>query len=557
MPSDTPDADGSDDRSPDADISDTDIPDADISAANISDAAPDADIPDDEREALLTIGHGAVVASGGQSLQRALTTATEYVLAQGLGPVAYGVYAFAWRISQLLFRLVNFGSVGTLQRYLSADDDDPERRGRVVALAYLTTLAVGLGLAGGLVLTSGRLNDATVSHPDFPPTIHLFAALVVLVGVVRIHAGVLRAVQSARGEALFNRVLRPAVKLVGAVGAMALGYSLVGVAAAFVVGMAGLAVLGFPMVVSASGIRPSVGGLRSEARRFYNHSAPIALSSLGKVFQNRVDVMLVGFLLTATAAGVYNVVLVLVTLAWIPLLSFNMLLPPVASGLYADDEMETLNAVYTAVTRLIVTCVVPILAVLAVYGRSILSAFGPNFAAGYVPLVIYLGGVLVGSAVGATGWLLMMTDHQYARMALDWLLAVLNTLLTFAFVRAFGLAGAALGTAVAIAVQNSVQVVLLRRFEGLWPIDATFLKPLGAGVAAAGVMFLVRETLVGAGTGGLVVAGAALGLVTYVGALVALGVNDRDRLVVTALAARYRRAILVALGGRSGTFGDR
>nr|WP_188423254.1 lipopolysaccharide biosynthesis protein [Haloferax sulfurifontis] len=523
----------------------------------LDDADLDDDIPADERDALLTIGHGAVVGSGGQSLQRALTTATEYVLAQGFGPVVYGVYAFAWRIAQLLFRLVNFGSVGTLQRYLSAYDDDPARQGRVVGLAYLTTLVVGLGLASGLVLTSGWLNDATVSHPAFPPTIHLFAALVVLVGLVRIHAGVLRAVQSARGEVLFNRVLRPAVKLVGAVAAMALGYSLVGVAAAFVVGMAGLVVLGAPMVVSASGIRPSVGGLRSEARRFYNHSAPIALSSLGKVFQNRIDVMLVGFLLTAKAAGVYNVVLVLVSLAWIPLLSFNMLLPPVASGLYADDEMETLNAVYTAVTRLIVTCVVPILAVLAVYGRAVLAAFGPNFTAGYVPLVVYLGGVLVGSAVGATGWLLMMTDHQYARMALDWLLAVLNTLLTFAFVRAFGLAGAALGTAVAIAVQNSVQVVLLRRFEGLWPFDATFLKPLGAGVVAAGVMLLVRETL--AGPGGVVaVTGAILGAVTYVVALVALGVNDRDRLVVTALAARYRRAVLAALGERRpGTFEDR
>jgi len=555
VPSDPSDADVPDDPSPNADADAASAPDTDADAAPPPDA--DADISADEREALLTVGHGAVVGSGGQSLQRALTTATEYVLAQGFGPVVYGVYAFAWRIAQLLFRLVNFGSVGTLQRYLSAYDDDPARQGRVVGLAYLTTLVVGLGLAGGLVLTSGWLNDATVSHPAFPPTIHLFAALVVLVGLVRIHAGVLRAVQSARGEVLFNRVLRPAVKLGGAVAAMALGYSLVGVAAAFVVGMAGLVVLGVPMVVSASGIRPSVGGLRSEARRFYNHSAPIALSSLGKVFQNRIDVMLVGFLLTAKAAGVYNVVLVLVSLAWIPLLSFNMLLPPVASGLYADDEMETLNAVYTAVTRLIVTCVVPILAVLAVYGRSVLTVFGPNFAAGYVPLVVYLGGVLVGSAVGATGWLLMMTDHQYARMALDWLLAVLNTLLTFAFVRAFGLAGAALGTAVAIAVQNTIQVVLLRRFEGLWPFDATFLKPLGAGVAAAGVMLLVRATL--AGPGGLVAAaGATLGAVTYVVALVALGVNDRDRLVVTALAARYRRAILAALGERRpGTFGDR
>ncbi|MFC7202158.1 lipopolysaccharide biosynthesis protein [Haloferax namakaokahaiae] len=515
--------------------------------ATVATETSDDEIPEDEREALLTIGHGAVVTSGGQSLQQALTTATEYALAQGLGPVVYGVYAFAWRITQLLFRLVNVGSIATLQRYLSAYSDDPDRQGRVVGLAYLTTLVVGIGLGGGVILASGWLNDATVSHPDFPPTIQLFAALIVLVGIVNIHAGVFRAVQSARGEVLFNRVLRPAVKLAGAVGAIALGYSAVGVAGAFVLGMAVLVVVGFPMVVSASGIRPVFRGVRSEARRFYNHSGPIALSSLGKVFQNRVDVMLVGFLLTASAAGVYNVVLVLVTLAWIPLLSFNMLLPPVASGLYADGEMTTLNAVYTAVTRLIVTCVVPILAVLVVYGREVLSVFGPNFTAGYVPLVIYLGGVLVGSAVGATGWLLMMTDHQYARMGLDWLLAVLNTVLTFAFVEAFGLPGAALGTAIAIAVQNTIQVFLLRHFEGLWPFDATFLKPLGAGTATVVVMLFAREVL--AGVGG-VLFGLVVGAVTYVGTLVVLGVNDRDRLVVTALAARYRRTVSAAIDER-------
>lgn len=71
-------------------------------------------------------------------------------------------------------------------------------------------------------------------------------------------------------------------------------------------------------------------------------------------------------------------------------------------------------------------------------------------------------------------------------------------------------------------------------------------------------MFLVHETLAGVGTNGLVViADTALGVVTYVGTLVALGVSDRDRLVMATLAARYRRAILVALGGRFGTFGDR
>ncbi|MEF8831821.1 MAG: oligosaccharide flippase family protein, partial [Halobacteriales archaeon] len=174
--------------------------------------APGATVPEDEREALLTIGQGAVVTSGGQTLQRALTTGAEYALAQGLGPVVYGVYAFAWRIAQLLFRLVNLGSIATLQRYLAAYDDRV-RQGRVVGLSYLTTLVVGGVLAGGLFLGSDRLDAATVAHPDFPPTIRLFGALIVLVGLVRVHAGILRAMRSARGEVLFNRVLRPAVRL--------------------------------------------------------------------------------------------------------------------------------------------------------------------------------------------------------------------------------------------------------------------------------------------------------------------------------------------------------
>jgi len=221
-------------------------------------------------------------------------------------------------------------------------------------------------------------------------------------------------------------------------------------------------------------------------------------------------------------------------------MSFNQLLPPVASELYAADRTATLNAVYTAVTRQIVTAVVPILAVLVVYGRELLGLFGDAFVAGYVPLVVYLGGVFVGSAVGATGWLLMMTDHQYARMALDWLLAVLNVVLTYAFVVRFGLVGAALGTSIAIAVQNGIQVVLLRRFEGLWPFDRTFLTPLAAGGVALIAMRAVRAAVPG---GAAVIVGVVVGLATYAVALHRLGVDPRDRLVARRLAARYRGAI--------------
>lgn len=503
-------------------------------------------IPDDEREALLTIAHGAVVTSGGVSGQRALISAVEIILARGLGPAAYGVYALAWRIAQVLVRLVTFGSVPALQRYVPEYRDDPRRRSAVVGLAYATTVGFGGLLAVGVWVVAPWINDRTVEQAAFVPTMRVFGLLVGLLGVVLVVAGVFRAVGSARGEVVFNKLLRPAVRLGGAVAALGLGYSVVGVAGAIVIGTAVLVAVAVPLSARSTGIRPSLRGASAEAGRFYNHAAPVAMSSFGKVFQNRVDVLLVGALLTAVAAGVYNALLVLVAIAWIPLLSFNQLLPPVASDLYADDRMATLNAIYTAVTRLIVTTVVPFLAVLVVYGRDLLALFGPTYTQGYVPLIVYLGGVFVGSAVGATGWLLMMTDHQYARMFLDWLLAVLNLVLTYTFIVKFGLVGAALGTSLAIAVQNVIQVLLLRRFEGLWPFDRTYLTPIAAGGIALAVMWAIRAVVPGVVA---LLPGVLIGLVVYVAALDVLGVDPGDRFVVRELYTSYSAALREQFAG--------
>lgn len=128
-------------------------------------ASDDDSVPDAEREALLTIAGGAVITAGGVSGQRALTAVTEFALARGLGPAAYGVYALAWRIAQLLSRLVTFGSVPALQRYLPEYADDPDRQGVVAGLAYATTLGFGAAIAAGIWVAA----RGSTRSPSRPP----------------------------------------------------------------------------------------------------------------------------------------------------------------------------------------------------------------------------------------------------------------------------------------------------------------------------------------------------------------------------------------------------
>jgi O-antigen/teichoic acid export membrane protein len=153
-------------------------------------------------------------------------------------------------------------------------------------------------------------------------------------------------------------------------------------------------------------------------------------------------------------------------------------------------------------------------------------------------LLVFLVGRFTANAAGASGLLLSMTNNQYTVMWLDWGLAVSNVVLTYVFVLEFGLVGAALGTSTSMVVQNALQVGFLLRYEGLWPFDRTFLRPIAAGVGMTGAMIGFRAALDGPVA---LVVGPVAGLLAFVGLLAAIGTGPRDRLVVSELAARYRR----------------
>jgi O-antigen/teichoic acid export membrane protein len=99
----------------------------------------------------------------------------------------------------------------------------------------------------------------------------------------------------------------------------------------------------------------------------------------------------------------------------------------------------------------------------------------------------------------------------------------------------------ALGTSLAIAIQNLLQVAVLYWFEGLWPFDATFLKPLGAGAGMAAVMVSVHATVPGTVSA---IPGVLLGIVVFCISLWALGLNARDAFIIRELRGQYRDAVV-------------
>jgi hypothetical protein len=101
--------------------------------------------------------------------------------------------------------------------------------------------------------------------------------------------------------------------------------------------------------------------------------------------------------------------------------------------------------------------------------------------------------------------------------------------------------GAALSVVGAVSMVNLLRVAEVGLLVGVGPYDRSWLKPIIAGVASAAIGLGISTALADFGLVARSVAGiAALG-VTYAGVLLALGLNDDDRLVLSRAGRRFRR----------------
>ncbi len=475
---------------------------------------------------LRSITRGASVFVVGKGLYDVVEFALTLLLTRWLGASRYGIYAFGRTIVEVCAIFTNLGSDKALMRYLPEYADDPNRRDATVGMAYATSL-VGGGIVGAaLFLSAPAVTALTLDEPLLTPVLRVFAGVLVLETMIRIVSYTFRALERPEYDVLLSKVAYPTIRLAGVAAALVLGYSLLGAMAA--IGLSAIAgtLIAASLFLARTDLEPAPPASTGAAAEYYGFSIPLTVKDAGSFLYNRVDVLMVGFFLSATAVGVYNVAVLVATLIALPLQAFNQLFPPVAASLQSRGERDELEAVFTTVTRWTFTCSLVLATGAVVYAPEILGLFGPEFVAGTTVLSLFVLAQLVNNAAGPSGFVLMMTDHQYLLVVNQWTFGVANVVLNYVFILRYGLVGAAMATAAVLAALNVVRVLEVRYLEGMTPYARSFTKPIVAGTAGAAVMLLSRELLSGLP---LVFVGGATGVLAVALVLLVLGIEDEDR----------------------------
>ncbi len=484
---------------------------------------------DTRSRSLASITSGASIYTVGKLVSDAGEFLLHLLVSRWLGAGLYGLFAYGKTLAFMALLLTNLGSDKSILKYIPQYAEEPTTRRFFLGLAWVTSVGGALVVAGLIFAFAPLINEFTLEHPLFPAVIRLFAVILFLDTVANLLYATFRALEILEYAVLSGRVVKPILRVLAVTLALVFGASIFGVVAAMVVA-SGLTLLfaGY-LFLTRTEIRPSLQGpteRRSLTASYYNYSLPLSAKEAGTLMQGRIDVLLVGVFLSSTAVGVYNVSVLVAGLLYVPLLAFNQLFPPVAARLYAENEIADLEAIYTAITRWIVSISLLLGLGVVVYRLEILSLFGSEFTAGTTVLTLFVCSQLFNCATGPSDYLLMMTDHQYVVMANEWVFGLLNIVLTVLFIPLFGIVGAALASAGVLALRNLVKVLEVWHFEGLTPYSRAFYKPLVAGGVAALVMVAstaLFSPLVAVGVG------LTTATLTYVGVLALLGLERIDR----------------------------
>ncbi len=491
---------------------------------------------------LLVVAKGGGFLAAGDLFNYGSRLVVALVLARVLGADDYGIYTLSVSIAYLAAGIANLGLDSAMERYvaiLRARDDEAGVLGTLqlgIGLTLIGTLTVSaIGFFAADPIALGIFDDARLA-----PMLKIGAFAMLFVVTTTLLAAIVRGFKRMDYSALTDDFIQPLVRL-----------TLIGIFA--VIGLTAevaLVIFGVSYLAATAVLIGLVNKLFSLARpwgagkRYVKEIAafsfPFWFAGLLTQVRQNIQPMLLGIYSTMANVGIFSLVTSANLLGRVANMAVRTSLRPTLAETLDQGRLEESEHLYQATTRWTLTANLPVFLVMILYPTAILSVFGESFEAGAGALFVLAWAELANAATGTCGAVIDMSGLNLVKLINKIFEVALTLVLNVVFIIQWGLMGAAVATLISGATIQVVRLVEVRIFVGLHPYNLQILKPVLAAVLALGAG-LGMDRLVPS-TGGplqLVVDSIVVGAV-YVGAVIALGLSEEDRMVLRAVGRRLR-----------------
>ena len=160
------------------------------------------------------------------------------------------------------------------------------------------------------------------------------------------------------------------------------------------------------------------------------------------------------------------------------LMAVNLVVAPKFAALYIQGKSEQLENIALKATKLMVLFALPIIGFMLIFPEWLMWLFGEQYKSGANLLRILALGQFVNVMTGSVGYLLSMSGHERDLRNVVFISGPMAIILALVLTPLYGVTGAAVATAFALASQNLLAVGMVKRRLGFNTL-AIWRKPKG------------------------------------------------------------------------------
>lgn len=442
----------------------------------------DADVED----SIKWVAKGAGIVIVGTFISKAIMYFYRILVAQELGPEAYGVLSLGLAVFWVCASISNLSLPAGVKRFVSkfiGTGEESKIRGVYVSALQLTLPAAFLA-ATVLFLTAPFIEERFFNTDAFSQDqvvlfLRLFAVAVPFQVLYQITNAVVVAHKRMEYMVLADKIYRSLSTLLVTALLIFLGYGLFGAVAAQLFAIVTVSFLivyllqtrVFP-VLSSSGT-----GFRNHRSLFF-YSYPLMLSGMIGLITGWTDTLMLGWFDTATNVGIYNAALPTAQLLAVVGGAFSSILFPVVSTMYAKGKKEQSVEVTATAVKWIFSFSFPFVIIMILFSDSILRfLFGSTYAAGAIALGVLSAAYFMHTVMSYAMQFIKTEERTRLVLFNSLVIAILNFGLNIYLIPLYSQTGAGIATAASLALGGILAVVETWYFFGVQPYRVRKIFP--------------------------------------------------------------------------------
>ncbi len=390
---------------------------------------------------------------------------SQVLLARWMGTFEYGIFVAVWTAVIILDTLVSFGMPTAAVRFVSKYREE-NRNGLLWGTMYGS---MGLTFVSSTIFAFLAVLALTFK-PDLLTSYYMIPALlgalcIPIMAVASIAEVIARAFNWTIVSFVPTFIVRPIAILAILWIALTLGYGASAVSAMWAALIAAYGISLIQILLIRRKINQTVPREKPEFKLKYwiVVALPIFLVESFYVLLTSVDVLFVSWLTKPEDAAVYFATTKILALVHFVYFAVRAAAAHRYSAYHSAGNHAGLKAY---VTQSVAWTFWPSLIIgifMIATGKYFLLLFGPEFTAGASILWILVMGIVIRASVGPAESLLVMTGNQNSCAAIYVLALFVNITLNLSLIPEYGLAGAAIATAVAMGFESAALYVIIRR----------------------------------------------------------------------------------------------